>query len=572
MAIGRIKLDLNGVASSPRAQPLHACASLTPKQIPTYLAAMFATHSFAALSCQRAKLSNRQRIPNTRATPQVFRRRNEATVASLTLPKRIPSAAMAGAAALVACALFAGNVNPLWLVLFLIAAMVATTAYLVDPGRLFSAYMAYLLIEGALKIFSNYNPVVHVGSDLLLMLLFIRLLGRRSQMMQVHPAPDFSQVRLVVPYLMLFWIWVGVQFLNPWGLGLLPSLAALKIYVMPMLVFFAVAFLLSDRELENIPFFILCLGLAEAIVATIDGALGDGYLPTLHPRYIATMSDRFVGMLYRPFGTTSLPGAPSVWMTHCLIAALLTLHGLNNNMRLSNLAKLWRKTIATLFFPFAIATLILCQGRTMLLRFGLLTALGVILSGNKKAIAALAIIGTPAVLSFPLLDGLARDGTLAPADALRVLQITSRFTSLGSGDTWTTAREGALGAMLRLSEATNLGIGLSRVGAASSLWGAKIADDPVFGDDWSFADNLYRCLFTEVGIAGLSAYLLLLVAIVVLCLRRGTFAGRLIAVNCLVFCLAGFGSEGVLYQPDAAFFWLYAAWALRLPRTGEVAS
>ena len=397
MAIGRIKLDLNGVASSPRAQPLHACASLTPKQIPTYLAAMFATHSFAALSCQRAKLSNRQRIPNTRATPQVFRRRNEATVASLTLPKRIPSAAMAGAAALVACALFAGNVNPLWLVLFLIAAMVATTAYLVDPGRLFSAYMAYLLIEGALKIFSNYNPVVHVGSDLLLMLLFIRLLGRRSQMMQVHPAPDFSQVRLVVPYLMLFWIWVGVQFLNPWGLGLLPSLAALKIYVMPMLVFFAVAFLLSDRELENIPFFILCLGLAEAIVATIDGALGDGYLPTLHPRYIATMSDRFVGMLYRPFGTTSLPGAPSVWMTHCLIAALLTLHGLNNNMRLSNLAKLWRKTIATLFFPFAIATLILCQGRTMLLRFGLLTALGVILSGNKKAIAALAIIGTPAM-------------------------------------------------------------------------------------------------------------------------------------------------------------------------------
>jgi len=64
-------------------------------------------------------------------------------------------------------------------------------------------------------------------------------------------------------------------------------------------------------------------------------------------------------------------------------------------------------------------------------------------------------------------------------------------------------------------------------------------------------------LFTEVGLGGLLAWMLLVGGIIVLLLLRKTREGRLVALCCAVYLVVGFASEGILYQPDAAFFWLY---------------
>ena len=40
---------------------------------------------------------------------------------------------------------------------------------LVPTGALFPFYFLYLLFEGAIKILSNYNPILHVGSDIVLL-------------------------------------------------------------------------------------------------------------------------------------------------------------------------------------------------------------------------------------------------------------------------------------------------------------------------------------------------------------------------------------------------------------------
>lgn len=457
------------------------------------------------------------------------------------------------------------TLQPIKVAAFCIAITAAVAVFTMPPGDAFKVYLSYLICEGAFKILSNYNPIIHVGSDILLCVTFLRLFLRWRAARRQDSSPLLSREGMaVLQVLMLFWLWVLVQFFNPWGLGFFPSLASLKIYVVPTLVFFIGAFFLTNEELLSVPFLVVTLGLFEASVATVDGIMGDSFVPSLHPRYIATMGVRFVGILYRPFGTTALPGGPAVWMTHCAVSALAVMHILRCRPDYgSAIKRVLQRTVVGLFYPLAISAIVLCQVRSTLVRFSLLTLLGVLMMGSRKALLGIGILVASLVVGLPILDHFARQGGLGTSEVKRAIKISERFTSLGDKSAWESAREGAWGAMVRLSKHTSLGIGLSRVGAAAGPWMQRIERDPVFGNQWSFADNVYRALFTEMGVGGLLSYLAVIATIMILALKRGTFEGRVGFLNCCVFILMGFGSEGVLYQPDATFFWFYAAWALR---------
>lgn len=458
------------------------------------------------------------------------------------------------------------------------AMVVAITAALVvatiHPARAFEAYLVYLSVEGAVKIFSNYNPVVHVGSDLLLLMVFVRLFSRHEPEADSDPTGG-SAVRRVVPLLIVFWMWVLLQFLNPWGLGLLPSLAAMKVYASPVLVFFIAGFLLKREELQRLPYLLVMIGLIMGLAAIIDGILGDHYLPRLHSGYNAAMMGRFSGDLYRPFGFTALPGGPGVWMVHTGTAAGLLLYQLDRHPQAWQQVRSWFrkpgvwKGIIGLFLITAVVTLLLCQVRSALIRF-LILVLGSFAGfgwrGVTKWIIGIGVVG--GLISMMMASGIDTSGI--GFDPKRVVRITDRFTSLSKANTWKSAREGAWDGMVALSESTMLGIGLSRVGASSRIWAQQIEQDRQFGSEWSFADNVYRALFTEVGIGGLLAFLFMIGGIVVLLLQRGTREGRLVVLYCGVYLMTGFASEGILYQPDASFFWLYTAMALRSSPGGLV--
>ncbi len=443
----------------------------------------------------------------------------------------------------------------------------ATSVLKIQPKRLIRFYFLYLMFEGAFKLLTNYNPLVHVGSDVILVVIFLRLVPRFSHETNPDLTPAVRErIDRVSTFLLLFWLWVAIQFFNPWGLGLFPSIAGLKIHFTPMLMLFIVGYLLTNEELRSLPPLLMAMGLFQGIVALIDWHLGPQMLPMLHPRYQSTLVQFLQGFPYRPFGTTNLPGAPGLWMFHTLTAAMIMYHLASSGDPSVKWPKLTTR-LFMLFVPIALATLAVCQVRAGVIRFLAMTIGGTLVLGRRyTGIAVLALIALPLAVAFsPELKIEEMVASQDKSPAFRLQQVFSRLGTLSESKSWDRARGGAF-AIEDLAERANfslVGNGLSRFGAAAAPWKALMNRDHLFKAKWSFSDNVLLALFTELGIGGVTAYLLLMAAVLWHLLQVGTKVAWLTAGACAVIVLSGMGSEGILFQPDASFFWFYAAFGLR---------
>jgi len=440
--------------------------------------------------------------------------------------------------------------------------LVPLALFLTPSAALIHLYLTYLMFEGTFKIFSNYHPIIHVGSDILLIFVFTRLWIRHRSEGFKHLAQTRTQLYTIISFLALFWIWVLAQFFNPWGLGIVPSLAGLKVYFTPMLIFFTVAFFLKEDEIRTIPFYVLTLGLIQIAFALADWIIGPTLLANLHPRY-ASFLVKFMGETYRPFGTTAVPGAPSVWMYHTLVGALAVAYFLRLPKKKGKGPSQWWYVPLVCYLPLAFTVLIACQVRVILVRFVVMALIGGFFAG-KRFSAALIAISIPLALLFSFQQNPEKINQQPQQEVLnRVGAAVARARSLENPETWLKAREGAWEGMKWVARYTTMGIGLSRVGASAGPWKERISADQHFGKDFSFADSLPRALFTEIGLGGLVAYALLMMVLLAQLVGTRHYLGYIVAANCFIMILAGYGSEGILYQPDASFFWLYSALAIR---------
>jgi hypothetical protein len=257
-------------------------------------------------------------------------------------------------------------------------------------------------------------------------------------------------------------------------------------------------------------------------------------------------------------------------MFHGTMAALLVVRLLDDRKRAGTLSRstgvAWR-TAVMVFLPLGMATLFACQGRTVMLKSVALAVLGFASSAPRRALGTLLVAGAVIAAAAPYFRASIEQGEVVPESQAE--QAVARLATLRSQETWTSARQGAWPAMVQLAGFTWNGIGLSRVGAASDPWIDEIKADPHFGQDWSFADNLWRCLFTEIGIGGLLAFLLLVFGVLLQLVGCRHYVGMLTALYSVLVLIAGFGSEAILYNPDAAMFWFNAAFALRYAPPGR---
>lgn len=460
-----------------------------------------------------------------------------------------------------------------WKIVALIAgACVFAGVLMAMPAeKLIVFYFVYLMFEGAIKIWTNYNPVAQVGSDLVLIFALFRMLHASAMRAEKIFIGKQTKARLnaVTNALIAFWFWVFIQFFNPWGLGLLPSLASLKVYAVPTFAFLAVGYCMKDAEIKSLIKVICILALAEALFTTVDWSLGETVLPSLHWRY-AEFTARLAGLPYRPFGTTAIAGAPGVWMFHSLAAFLFLLSTRKNTVapersKRGFSGKAWN--IALVVYPsIAVFVLLVCQIRVIMVRFLVVGFLGLMVLGRKYLIASILCLVIPAVIFFG--RGTASSVTvaqslLAPDSALT--RTLARASTLEDPETYLKARGGGIAMLEILNRArtTLAGIGLSRTGAASIPWHERMKREPFFGDAWTFTENLYLSVFTELGLGGLIAYLVLMAVLLWQLFNARTEIGAIALINCAIILLSGYASEGILYQPDASFFWLYAAIGLR---------
>ncbi len=418
-------------------------------------------------------------------------------------------------------------------------------------------YFAYLLVDGAVKVNSNYNPVLHVGQDLLLAVLMFRSA-------QGKEGGAFEKI-VCTPHIvcgLVLLLWIFIQYLNPFGLGLLPSIAGSKLYLSMICLFFLVYHHIPRRDLPVLLRWLLGLTVVEGAICVVEYLYGQSWMLGLHPRYREMSEQQFSGIYYRPFGTTAVPGGPSIWvMLGAPIAGYLLLKPARAYLD---------RVLALAYLAVGIPTLVFCQ-----VRLAILTAfLGILMPFLRPArgffvrlaVGAL-VVGLIGMLTMHYLNSSAGSNILAKLSPEQREHLLKRANSLGDRKTYAEARGGAYTETAQLADLTWFGIGLSRVGAASAVWSSRIQADPYFGARWGFADNLFKAMFTELGIFGLLAWLVFVFSILKNLAGKalGRFCGldQALIWTCGLFAFllvaSGVGNEGVLYNPVSGIFWTLLA-------------
>ena len=425
-------------------------------------------------------------------------------------------------------------------------------------------YFGYLFLDGAIKINSNYNPIFHVAQDLLMMVLFFRSCygNENAGISKFGRTPHIGLG-------MIFLGWLLLQYINPFGLGFLPSIAGTKVYLSMFAFFLLIYHHLPRTSITGLLRGLLILSVLEGMIALVEYFYGQDFVVSLNPHYREIIEGTFNGAFYRPFGTTAVAGGPAMW-----IAFSAPIAGYFLQKKQSS----WLdKTLAIVLLTVALPTLLVCQVRSLML----MSALGFlgtfcrpspgILGRLASAIVIASIFGYVLTNTINTVTPEGNGWTSRLSGAQRQV-LFQRFMTLNHQETYQGARIGGWDEAMALADKTMLGIGLSRVGSAAAVWAPIIEKDPYFGIRWAFADNLYKAIFTEVGIFGLLAWLIFVLSLIGTNLIRSirnleTSRDQNLMWMCGTFCLvlliAGVGSEGILYNPVSAIFWAFQAIGLK---------
>lgn len=434
----------------------------------------------------------------------------------------------------------------------------------------FFGLFTYLMIEGFMKMFSNYNPVVHVATDLLVVVLFLRSVYSKENpsMRKFTKTPFFALI-------LLFAFWIFVQYLNPFGIGLIPSIAGTKVYISTILLFFVAYHHVSKESFFKLCFWIAVLGLMSAFIASYEYIVNPELWTSINQRYRTAISYAFSGSQYRPFGLTAVPGGASVWAAiSCplAVAYLAFAHRYNTGMSKSTMTA--TKILCILSIALSLFVTVISQVRVNML-IAILTSFIILLFPSRSFALRVVAIG---ITTFLGLQGLSLTQNYLQSDSIGLTReeklkynlVLGRLDTLKNKNAVTGARSSGFDKILNLAQKYPFGFGLSRVGAAAGAFTARNLASKHFKVEYGFSDNLFYAIFAELGVFGLVSYLIMLVTIVSYLFKqaltdRSKDRAIIWTASCLavIWLIAGFGNEGMLYSPVGHTVWIFIGLGLR---------
>jgi len=433
--------------------------------------------------------------------------------------------------------------------------------------------MAYLSVEGFLKLLSNYNPVVHVGLDIIVLALALVLVLQAVAQRRAH-LDELPYTRLILAY----GLWVVLQLFNPYSPGLVQSLAAFKVHLTMVPLYFVAATLFEEPDdVVKFLFGLTVIMLFPYAVALIQYTLGPSSVLDLSPRFWQNISYYHD---WRPFGTSAVPGGTSVYayLITPLTLVLLVVPGLRHAM----------KPIAALSVLLAAGTFVVSGVRQVFVGCVLAILLMAFLMMSRRRSRIAAVAGLAAVLGAGALVGvqtflrpLATEAILRDPRAPQIWRerdVTQRLTTLAETRTYREARANPIRAIVYRATHYPIGAGLGRTGSAAGAFqedlvrnaqSAKVQADVGFPTDNFFADAI-----VEVGVPGVIMLTWLMVGM----LRRGwrlARAAQLPVVIATSAALAGFyfsilvmswGSQPMFGNPITAYFWFLSGLLVAMER------
>jgi hypothetical protein len=407
-------------------------------------------------------------------------------------------------------------------------------------------FFAYLSVEGMLKLLTNYNPIVHIGADIILFFILVRWAGNK-----IITGEPFERVPCF-GLIALHSFWIVIQVLNPYSIGLIPSLGSFKVHLtMIPLYFLGYSHMKSDRDLKAFIALQCLLGLVvwgTAMQQYIQGPASVAWLGPTAQEKLWQFGDQF----FRPFGTTASPGAPA---NFCHIVLPFLVIGF----------WIWRgwlvRAILSCLAILGVATLFVCQVRQIFILSVVAVMLVVMIAprtviARGVAVAAMAVMGMIAYVISQVMGGLV---------------VMTRFLTLLETQTYTRSRAGSLEGALYNAMNFPFGAGMGRVGAAAGKFEAELARNPV-PVQWS--DTFAGQIISEAGVPAflfLSVILLLVVFHAFRAVLRTEGETRrltAIAIFSLLVTYIPFsvGGNPIMANPYTAYFWFLGGMVMNMSR------
>ncbi len=428
-------------------------------------------------------------------------------------------------------------------------------------------FVIYLGVEGFAKLMTNYNPIIHVGSDILIISLWIRILltvliQRKSLPIRYPPLTSLFLIHA---------IWFVITITNPSALSLLASLAGAKLYLTIVSLYFFGYYLTTDvKKIKSFMIPWIVIAALQIGPSLYQSYIGPSSVTSLSPNYVHAL-EKYKGYAFRPFGLTSQPGFPGIYI---YISFLFLLHFIfYSRSLLISLGMIF-------LLPGAIVTLFVCQVRSALLKT-ILGSIAFLLPTIKKiaksslktkalTISMVAAATMSILIASPILINKVSEGN---KDNLRAV---NRTLTLFDYNNVSKARSGAMNRFITYAEMVPFGAGLSRIGAAAGKFQELLQMDRLFGVDF-FSDNLWIELLIDLGIPGLIIINLIIFMILKIGIT-GFFTIKdpeLKALQWTVLCslctilIGAYGAEPILYNPEGPFFWFFSGMLVRIPKLDQ---
>jgi len=427
----------------------------------------------------------------------------------------------------------------------------------------------YIGFEGFLKIVSNYHPVVHVGADLMVITLCLKvLLSRFFSGFYPERFPPLTKLFAV------HFTWLLIVIFNPYALSLVSSIAGAKIYASMLILYFFGYFLTrSEKDVRRFMALFIGVAIVHSLVGLYQGYMGPESVIRIHPRYAQQLA-KYENFAFRPFGLTNLPGGPAIFLYPVVPFLMYFLYASRSWFLRSGIIA---------FIPLGINLLLLCQIRSAILKAmigGVIFLLGSLHVAStvsrqwaRRMVFVTAFFGLMLALVIP--SFIKYSVEIQEQNEMAI----ERSLSLFDYDKVKNARRGAWDRLIKYAAEVPFGAGFSRVGAAAGAFSEKNKSDQFFGYKHFFSDNLWLAALVEIGVPGM----LILTFLLVMIFYCGVLGYRKIKTPSLkvlhltlfsslfsIF-IGSYGAEGLLYNPEASFFWFFSGVMISLPGLEEKA-
>lgn len=440
--------------------------------------------------------------------------------------------------------------------------------------RLATAFLllGYLSIEGFLKLLSNYNRIVHVGFDIIVLSLAAYLVLQAIMEKRAH-LDELPYTKLILTYA----LWMVLQLLNPFSPGLVQSIASFKVHLtMVPLYFIAATLFRNPDDIVKLLFGLTVMAFVPYGMSLIQYALGPASFLDLSPRFWANISYYHD---FRPFGTSAVPGGSSV-IAFLVVPLSFVLLSLPQARRMM-------KPIAALSILLAIGTFVVSGIRQVFL--GCLLAIVVmgVLSLSRRSGKVLFVGGFVIVLGVAAYLGvatylrpMAQEAILRDPRAPQIWRerdVTTRLFTLTQASSYREARANPIDAIVKRATKYPFGAGLGRTGSAAGVFKEQRAMDMTSAQVQSevgWSDNFFADIIVEGGLPAMVMLTWLMVAMLVNSYRLARVAqdpvirltgaamtGFYFAI--LVMC---YGSSPLLGNPITAYFWFFCGLCAAMQR------